>query len=515
MPRIIPQIFILLSLGLAANAFASIFEAGDVLIRNGRIIDGTGSPAIAADVLIRNDRILAIQKIDEEPTTGVAVIEARGRVITPGFIDTHAHGDPLDDPEMHNFLAMGVTTICLGQDGSSTAVKYMDKWLNDVATTHPGPNIVTYVGHGTVRTESGVKLSTQPTTLQLQQMSDLVEQGLKVGAFGLTTGLEYQPGSFSKADELAMVAKPVGARGLTVMSHMRSEDDDQLSSAISELVEQCRASGAHAHVSHIKSVYGKGIARADDILQMLDKARKTGVTVTADIYPYTASHTGLSILFPTWALPPNSYAETSRTRHAELVQYLHDRVAKRNGPSAMLLGNGEYAGKTLAQVAEEKKQPYAEVLAEMGPRRGSAAYFVMDEELQAKLLLAPGINICSDGSPDMRHPRGYGAFARVIRKYVNEDHVLTLEQAIHKMNGLPAQTTTLDKYKRGTLRPGNFADILVFDPAAIKDTATFEQPHELAEGFDTILVNGKIVRDKGQFTGERRGQVVRYGKLPD
>ena len=485
------------------------YESGDIVIKNGKVIDGTGKPAVEADVLVRGGMIAAMEKLEQAPD-GVQIIDATGRVVTPGFIDTHAHGDPVETPDMKNFLAMGVTTICLGQDGSSSRAATMHTWFDNVAKAQPAPNVLTFVGHGTLRTESGIKLSTQPTTLQLEKLQGLVREALNAGAFGLTTGLEYQPGTFAAKDELALVAKPVGEAGLVVMSHMRSEDDDQLTSAISELVEQCRAAGAKAHVSHIKSVYGKGSARADEIIKLLDAARDSGVTVTADIYPYTASHTGLSILFPPWALPPNSYKEVVANRRADLVDYLHKRVERRNGPEATLLGNGKNAGKTLAKLAEEMKKPYAEVLADLGPRGGSAAYFVMNEELQAKLLAAKGVNICSDGSPDMHHPRGYGSFAKVIRKFVNEDKVLTLEEAIHKMSGLSAETICLDRFGRGTLKVGHCADILVFDPAKVKDTATFEQPHLLAEGFDTILVNGALVRDHGQDTGKRNGHVITW-----
>lgn len=484
-------------------------KAGDILLRDGLVVDGTGVAAVKADVLVRGDRIVAIEDLAAAATDGVTVIDADGRVVAPGFIDTHSHGDPAEEPEMHNFLAMGVTTICLGQDGSSHQVATMSKWMEDVATTVPGPNVLTFVGHGTVRTESGVGLSTAPTTAQIEGMAALVEQGLKAGAFGMTTGLEYQPGTFSAADELAAVAEPVGRRGLVVMSHMRNEDDDQISSSIAELIEQCRAAGANAHISHIKSVYGKGSGRAEEILSLLDDARAAGTTITADIYPYTASHTGLSILFPIWALPPYSYEETSATRRGELVAYLHERVAKRNGPEATLLGSGENAGKTLADLAAERGKPYAEVLADLGPRGGSAAYFVMNEDLQSRLLVADGVNICTDGSPTMRHPRGYGSFAKVIRKFVREDKLLTMEEAIHKMSGLPAQTIALDKQGRGTLKPGHFADIVIFDPAKVKDTATFEDPHQLAEGFGVVLVNGAVVRESGQFNGKRNGQVIR------
>lgn len=494
---------------LAASAHAAEIQPGDILIRNGRVIDGTGAAAVEADVLVRGKRILSIEDLPDDAPNEVTIIDAAGRVVTPGFIDTHSHGNPLSNPEMHNFLAMGVTTIILGQDGISNRIASMSQWLDDVATTQPGPNVVTMIGHGTVRSESGVGLATDPAPEDIQKMVRLVELGLSAGAFGMTTGLEYQPGIFAKADELAAVARPVGKKGLVVMSHMRNEDDDQLSSSIAELIAQCRAAGARAHISHIKSVYGKGSGRAEEILQLLDQARAEGTTITADIYPYTASHTGLSILFPRWALPPNSYQETLESRRDELVQYLHDRVAKRNGPEAMLLGSGENAGKTLAVLAQEQGKPYAEVLADLGPRGGSAAYFVMNEDLQARLLVADGINICTDGSPTMHHPRGYGSFARVIRKFVIEDKVLSLEKAIHKMSGLPAETVGLDRYGRGTLKVGNYADMLIFDPAKVKDTATFEEPHQLADGFDVVILNGEVIRENGEFNGKRSGQVVR------
>ncbi len=493
----------------AAPAHSFSIQSGDVIIRNGQVIDGTGGPAVRADVLVRGDKIVEVGDLGESFPDGVVVHDAEGCAVTPGFIDTHSHGDPIGKPDLHNFLAMGVTTVCLGQDGDSTPVASLKAFFEKTAAAGPGANVLTFIGHGAVRKESGVGLSAQPSPEQLQSMEKLVREALDLGAFGLTTGLEYQPGSFSKPEELAVIAKPVGDRGLVVMSHMRNEDDDQLTTSIAELIEQCRAAGAQAHVSHIKSVYGKGAARAEEILSVLEAGRRSGVPVTADIYPYAASHTGVSILFPPWALPPNKYKKVVETRRDELLQHLHRRVAMRNGPDAMLFGNGPYAGKTLAQVAEERKAPYAEVLAEIGPRRTSAAYFVMDEELQNRLLLADGVNICSDGGPSIRHPRSYGSFARIIRKFVVEDKTLPLAKAVHKMSGLPAKTVGLDKYGRGTLKAGNFADILIFRPERVKDTATFSDPFQLAEGFDTVLVNGVVIRQAGEFNGRRNGRVLK------
>jgi N-acyl-D-amino-acid deacylase len=500
----------LLALPLIAATVVASAES-TIAITNARLIDGLGSPARDAHIIVEGDTISRIiwghGPLDAEVSR---TIDAAGRVVAPGFIDTHAHGDPVDTPEFHNFLAMGVTTIALGQDGSSARAQGMAEWMQRVEEARPGPNVMTYVGHGTVRNEAGVGLEENPTEEQITRMAELVGIAMQAGAYGLTTGLEYQPGSFSRMEELIAIAKPVAEHGGIVMSHMRSEDDDVLIDSIRELAEQGRGSGAPVHVSHIKSVYGKGGGRANELLQILQDFRDEGVTITADIYPYSASFTGLSILFPDYALPPNNYEQTVAERRTELADYLRNRVMLRNGPEATLFGTGSDAGKTLAQVAEERGKPFEEVLIDKGPRGGSAAYFVMDEEVQKGLLLDPFTNVCSDGSPSMRHPRGYGSFAKIIRQYVMEDGILPLEQAVHKMSGLTATTTGLIHQRRGLIAPGFAADILIFDPAQVRDTATFENPSQLAEGIDTILVNGVVVREGGEFTGERAGRMLRW-----
>ncbi len=489
---------------------------GDILILNARVHDGTAESKMEKqDVLIRNGLIHKVGDIDLFPVDerelykSTTFIDADGKLLTPGFIDTHSHGNPLKTPEFTNFLSMGVTTICLGQDGSSTRVGEMKSWFEDIESNATGVNIAPYVGHGTIRFEAGADYTTEPTSEQIQKMADLIDQALELGCFGMTTGLEYQPGRYATEEELAKTAQPVGKRGGVIMSHIRTEDDDQLIDSINELIKQGEASGAKVHVSHIKSVYGKGKERAEEILTAIDAGRARGVDVSADIYPYTASYTGLSLLFPEYALPPNNYEDVTKTRREELLDYLNRRVAKRNGPEATLFGSGEDAGKTLAEVAEEENKPYPEILLVKGPKGGSAAYFIMNEELQNRLMQHPNVNICSDGSPTMHHPRGHGSFAKIIAYHVEEKGALNLGQAIHKMTGLAAENSGIINDKRGYIQSGFKADLLLFDPDDVEDLATFENPKVEAKGFDTIIVNGKIARKDGSWESLSNGKLLK------
>lgn len=494
--------------GLSASALSSEESRFDLLIRNGMVIDGTGSAAVKADLLVKGDRIVQIGALDVDPSRANKVIDASGMVVTPGFIDAHSHGDPRDTPEFDNFLAMGVTTICLGQDGSSP--DNLAQWMAEVYALQPGVNVAMFVGHGSVRTQAGVDLGRAATPAECRKLRDIVGEAMRSGCFGLTTGLEYLPGTFADADELKAVAQAVAEFGGLVMSHMRSEDDDAIEASLAELFDQGRAAGCPVHVSHVKVTHGRGAARAEQILALLDQARQGGLRVTADIYPYTASYTGISIVFPDWAKPPNDYAEVVRTRREELADYLRQRVTARNGPAATLFGTGRFAGKTLADVAAELDKPFEDVLIDdLGLSGGQAAYFVMDEGLQDRLLVDPQVMICTDGGPRSAHPRGHGAFARVIRHHVLDKKLLSLEEAVRKMTSLPSEAIGLSRLKRGRLAEGWAADILVFDPAAVRDTATYQSPRLLAEGMSWVIVNGQVVREGGTPTGERAGRMLR------
>lgn len=499
---------------LPAAAEAQQREARyDWLIRGGSVIDGTGAPARTTDVLLREGRIAHVGPVDPDTLDVERTFDAGGLTVTPGFVDSHAHGDPVDEPAFENFRAQGVTTIVLGQDGGSPEAGGFGAHLDAVEAARPGVNVAYLVGHGTVRRESGVGFD-DPDADGLRRMAGLVEEALEAGALGLSTGLEYTPGNRAGADELAAVAAPVAERDGVVMSHVRNEDADAVDASVAELLEQGRRSGAAVHVSHMKVVLGSDPGHARRILDRMAEARDEGLEVSGDVYPYVASFTGLSLLFPDWARPPNDYRQVVRERREELAAHLRRRVESRNGPQATLFGSGPYSGTTLAEAADEAGQPFEDVLIELGPDGASAAYFVMDEEVMSVFLAGEGIAASSDGSPGMYHPRGYGSFARVIRQFVREERLLSLDEAVRKMSSLPASIVGLDDaekvdVRRGRIEEGWAADVAVFDPARIRDRADFQNPHRLAEGMEAVWVNGEPAWMDGAPTGEGSGVAIR------
>ena len=486
--------------------FLAEHDSIDLLIENGLVVDGLGGDPFGGDVVVVGDTIAFVgdaEFADDDPRVRRR-IDAAGRVVAPGFIDLHSHGDPLSTPEMENFLAMGVTTVTLGQDGSSPDVQPLSNWLDDVRQQGIGTNLAMFIGHGTLRNQAGIGMAPVPESEALARMLDDLDDALDY-TFGLSTGLEYNPGLNAETAELEALAQVVGANDRMIMSHMRNEDDHALEDSIAELLQQGRYS--RVHVSHLKSVYGKGSGRAEELLALLENARDLGIEVTADVYPYIASYTGIAIVFPVWAKTSEQFEVAKAERREELEDYLRNRIEQRNGPEATLIGTGRYTGKTLADIAHELEMPFEQVLIdEIGPQGASGAYFVMNDELQSRLLQDPSVGVCSDGSPTGFHPRGHGTFARMIERYVVDRQVLSLAAAVHKMTSFAASVLRLPE--RGSLAVGKVADIIVFDPESVHENATFPEPLQLADGFDIVIVNGVIAREGGVLSTHLPGRVL-------
>ena len=476
----------------------------DTLISNARVIDGLGGPAVNADVYIKNGEVALIAATGQSTADAAQTIDARGRVLAPGFIDVHSHGDPLQTPEFENFLAQGVTTITLGQDGDSPEVENLGQWVSQVRNKGIGVNIAPFVGHGTLRNLAGIGQKPVPSTEELQRMLELLNNALDY-SFGLSTGLEYNPGLHAMEAELVELARVVGGRDRIVMSHMRNEDDDQLEASLDELMSQGRV--ARVHVSHLKSVYGKGADRAEEILTVLTNAREAGIEITADVYPYNASYAGIALLFPVWSKTLDEFEVAKQSRRAELEEYLINRINRRNGPAATLLGTDPYTGKTLADLELEMDMPFEKILIDViGPQGAGGAYFIMDDALQSRLLEDEMITASSDGSPTGFHPRGHGTFAKIIEEYVVNRGAVSLEEMVRKMTSFSASILGLQD--RGSIEPGKVADLVLFDPENIRAKATYPDPLQLSTGFDMVFIAGEVAFENGASTQESLGDVL-------
>jgi len=478
------------------------------LFREVMLVDGTGAPPRLANVLVAGDRIVRITP----PAARIAVTAARviageGRILAPGFIDTHTHGDPLNE-SYDGFLAMGVTTITLGVDGGGPRIKDdldLRGWMRAADRAPLDLNVVTLASHGTLRRAAKIPDSVRrPDAAGLARLEAQLDAELRAGAFGLSYGLEYVPGIYSEIAELAALGRVVARHGGVAMSHMRSENDDEIEASIDELIAS--AGPARPHISHLKVVFGKGEARARALLDFLAAKRRAGIDLTADAYPYNAGFTGIAILFPQWALPPTDYAAVLATRRAELRDYLEKRMIRRGGPEMLLLGTGRLAGKTVAQAAQEAGLAFPDFLIQLGPGGGSGAHFTMDQALQDVLLLDPLVAISTDGGPSMRHPRSTGTYAKLIEDYVVKTRRIPIEEAVRKATSFPARILRLPD--RGTIRPGAKADLLLFDPAGVHARSTYLDPFARAQGFDLVMVNGQPAFESGRRTA-RPGRLLR------
>lgn len=500
----------------------SIAATYDVVIRHGRVADGSGNPAFFADVAVEDGRIAALGKVD-----GYAAMEidAAGLVVAPGFIDVHTHAEEIDDlPLAENFVRMGVTTLVLGNCGTSTAT--VGEFFGRLEAIRISPNVATLIGHGTIRGKAmGGSFMRPPNEAELDQMKAMVEQGMKDGAVGLSTGLIYLPGTFAKTEELIELARVVARYEGIYASHMRSESAE-IFEALDEVFRICREARIRAEVSHLKLSGKSNWGQTARVLKALEAARASGIDVTQDQYVYTASSTGISQLVPEKFREGGKFKENlaDPDQKARMMAEMKSNLLKGGRDDYAYAVIASYRtdpslnGLNLVEAARKKRSADSlddqiELILEIQANGGASGVFhgINEEDLQ-QFLRHPntmfasdsGVRKFQDGAP---HPRGYGNNARVLARYVRELKLLRLEDAIRRMTSLPATTFRLKD--RGVVREGAWADLVVFDPAKVQDQSTFNDPHHYATGFAWVLVNGVPVVRQDEHTRARPGKALR------
>jgi N-acyl-D-amino-acid deacylase len=550
------QKLILIVLLLVPSALLAQTVKFDLVITNGHIIDGTGSPWYSGDVGIKDGKIAAIGNLAGAART--RTIDAQGKVVAPGFIDMLGQSEMtiLVDPRLPSKIYQGITTEITGEGGSAAplndAIIKADQSGYDHYHITPdwrtfrqyfarldkqgmGINLASYVGATQVRRMVLGDDDKQPTPQQLQQMKDLVRQAMRDGAVGLSTALEYAPAPYAKTDELIALASEASEFGGIYATHMRNESD-----SVIEAIDEALQIGKQAHIPveiwHLKVAGKSNWGRMPEVVAKIDAARKQGMDVSANTYAYTAWFNSMSAFIPPWAHDGGD---------AKLIERLKDPATRARirkdlntpskdwdnewqeipGPEAVLIGVVEnpkllpLQGKRLSEVAKLWNEDPMDALFDLLIQDNAAtgvAVFGMSEPDVVLALQQPWVSIDNDSSgtspegilgEEHPHPRAYGTFPRILRKYVREEHKLTLEDAIRKFSALPAQRMRFTD--RGVLKKGMWADVVIFDPNTVKDVATFENPNQLSQGMEYVMVNGVPVIDQGKMTGARPGQVLR------
>ena len=545
---LVPQTFM-------ANKTNSVNEY-DVLIKNGHVIDGSGRAGYNADVAIKGDRIARIGKLTN--ARAARVVDATGMVVAPGFIDMLGQSENylLIDPRAMSKVMMGVTTEVTGEGESIAPVnerlikeqedfnrrynltidwRTLGEYFQRLEKQGSGVNLATFVGATQVREYVVGFDNRSPTPAELEQMKQLVAAAMKDGALGVSTSLQYVPARFAKTDEIVELAKVARQYGGIYATHQRSEAN-ALDESLNEVFEIARRAQIPAEIWHLKTAYKKNWGRMPQVLAKIQQARERGLDITADIYPYIAGSTSLSACLPPWALEGGTEKMLARLRQPAIREQLKKEITTDSkeweniylgsgGASGILIGsvvNRELEalqGKRLSQIAEEQgKDPldalFDLILADHG--QTGAIYFMMSEDDMRAAMRAPFVSFCTDSGARAKdgplagaksHPRGWGSYPRILGRYVREEHLLTLEQAINKMTGLPAARVGLRD--RGRLRQGLYADITIFDPRRVLDRATFETPNQYPEGIKYVIINGRISVDDGRRTTALAGRVLR------
>ena len=476
------------------------------LITNANVIDGSGSPARRASVRVEGDRIAAVGELAAR--SGETVIDAHGLTLAPGFIDTHSHADDdlFEHPEALAVVSQGITTIIGGQDGGSPIP--LARYLDSLQKSPGAVNVGMYVGHGTIRDSvMGEDFKRVATPAEVDRMKAMLASEMQAGAIGLSSGLEYDPGIYSDPSEVIALAKVAASFGGRYISHIRSEDY-AFWKAIDEIITIGREAKLPVQISHTKLAMRDLWGHADSLVRILDAARKSGVDITADVYPYLYWHSTLTVLFPKRDFENRTSAEFALTQTST--------------PGGLLLGhyepNPSYAGKTVAEISKLRGTDSITALIDlirdseaMRKRTGHSSESVIGTSMvepDVELIMKwPYTNLSTDGSLDGPHPRGYGAFPRFLGRYVRERKVMPLEEAVHRMTSLAAEHMGIKD--RGRITPGMFADLVLFDPATVIDRATPQEPHLVSVGIARVWVNGAEVFADGKTTAARPGKVIR------
>ncbi|HYK22192.1 MAG TPA: D-aminoacylase [Pyrinomonadaceae bacterium] len=528
----------------------------DLLIRNGRIVDGSGRAAYVADVAIKGDRIAKIGKLSQ--ATATKIIDAQGLVVAPGFIDMLGQSETylLIDPRAMSKVMMGVTTEITGEGESVAPInerqikeqedflrrfnltidwRTLDEYFKRLEKQGAGVNLGTFVGATQVREYVIGYDDRPPTPTELAAMKKLVADAMRDGALGVSTSLQYVPARFAKTDELIELAKVAHQYGGIYATHQRSEAN-AIDASLDEVFEIARKAQIPAEIWHLKTAYKKNWGRMPQVLARIKQAREQGLDITADIYPYVAGSTSLSACLPPWALEGGTEKMLGRLRDPATRERLKKEISEDHqdweniylgsgGPGGVLISavvNRELEplqGKRVSEIAaQQKKDPldalFDLLLADNG--QTSAIYFMMSEDDMRAAMKAPFVSFCTDSGAratdgplagSKSHPRGWGSYPRILGRYVRDEKLLSLETAIHKMTAAPAARVGLRD--RGLIREGMFADVTVFDPRTVIDRATFESPNQYPTGIEYVLVNGQLEVEKGQRTPALAGRVLR------
>ncbi len=504
----------------------------DLIIRGGKVVDGSGNPWYHADIAIKNDRIAEIGQLSNHEAK--RVIDAHGLVVAPGFIDPHTHAlrGIFEVPNAESALLQGVTTLTEGNDGSSPYP--IDRHYADIDNLRISPNWAVFVGQGTIRQRVigfGLRKATPD---EMERMKQMVRDAMEQGALGISTGLFYVPGSFTSTEEVIELSKVAAEYNGIYISHIR-EEATQLIDSVQETIRIGEEAHIPVQITHHKVIGVENWGASIESLRLVDEARKRGVDVTIDQYPYTASQTSINALIPQWAQAGGREEMLSRINSAETYSTIKNEVVAKilydrggGDPKNVFISrnswNPDMAGKNLAELAidaglEPTPENAADVVFDIIRRGGATAvYHAIGPEDVDRIMQHPATAIGSDGPVGVfgegaPHPRQYGTFARVLGLYVRERNILSLEEAIRKMSSQSARR--LGIHDRGLITKGYFADIAIFDPNEIIDKATFENPHQYAIGTKFVLVNGTVVVENGQHTGARPGRILHGpGYLP-